>query len=460
MRVAYRLPFLLAVTVFMFLPLSTARAQLPGPHRIPTGKPPTVHPAPGEHFSQNIRLMSHIPIGGNVKVSDIEIEAELSRPFVYVSKRYERTGVDIISVKDPKNAKLIYRWLIENPELHRGSGGRDGKYFKLNGRYYFVQSLQFQAGGPDNDLDAVVFDVTGLPDTSAVREVARIRSPEVPGGSHNIFAYKHSDGRVLLFTTQSAPYAKIYDMERFLSGDRTPAAKIGVPETATGRRINYHDFYVAYHPASRQDRLYASGTGGYYVFDISELSDPKLLTSITGVAGVTQGHTLTPDPNGRYGVTETEYQYAPLRLFDLKPGLDGEVQTISRPIGAWSPNWRNLTHNHEVRWPYVFSAGYEDGLQVFNMMDPTNPYTVGFYDTFDGPHATGLCPPTGVCEGVFGVDIRNADGLIVAADLTTGFWAFKMDGFDGWNGHQWGMPNASSEQDWDNGPDGAARVSD
>ena len=53
--------------------------------------------------------------------------------------------------------------------------------------------------------------------------------------------------------------------------------------------------------------------------------------------------------------------------------------------------------------------------------------------------------------------MTNADGLIVVADMTTGFWAFKMDGFDGWNGHQWGMPNVSSAQDWDNGPDGAPK---
>jgi hypothetical protein len=59
--------------------------------------------------------------------------------------------------------------------------------------------------------------------------------------------------------------------------------------------------------------------------------------------------------------------------------------------------------------------------------------------------------------GAWGPQIRNADGLIVAADFTTGFWAFKMDGFDGWNGHQWGMPNNSSAQDWDNGPDGAKK---
>jgi len=47
--------------------------------------------------------------------------------------------------------------------------------------------------------------------------------------------------------------------------------------------------------------------------------------------------------------------------------------------------------------------------------------------------------------------------MIAIGDLYTGLWLFKMDGFDGWNGHQWGMPNQSDEQDWDNGPDGAPK---
>ena len=63
----------------------------------------------------------------------------------------------------------------------------------------------------------------------------------------------------------------------------------------------------------------------------------------------------------------------------------------------------------------------------------------------------------GVISGTYGVDVRNSDGLIVVSDMTTGFWAIKMDGFDGWNGHQWGMPNVSGAQDWDNGPDGAPK---
>ena len=104
----------------------------------------------------------------------------------------------------------------------------------------------------------------------------------------------------------------------------------------------------------------------------------------------------------------------------------------------------------------MFVSAYEDGLGVMNMMDPTNPITVGYYDTYEGPHLKGACS-SGICNGAFGVDVRNADGLIVISDLSTGFWAFKMEGFDGWNGHQWGLPNVSSAQDWDNGPEGAPK---
>jgi hypothetical protein len=116
-----------------------------------------------------------------------------------------------------------------------------------------------------------------------------------------------------------------------------------------------------------------------------------------------------------------------------------------------------MPHNLQIRWPYVFVSDYEDGLQVFNMMDPTNPYTVGYYYSCDCPHPQGAAGQgmQGGEDGTWGVDIRNADGLIVVSDMYAGVWGFKMDGFDGWNGHQWGVPNVSNAQDWDNGPDGA-----
>jgi len=52
------------------------------------------------------------------------------------------------------------------------------------------------------------------------------------------------------------------------------------------------------------------------------------------------------------------------------------------------------------------------------MRHPTTPRTVGFYDTYDEdtPYTGG-----GVANGVFGVDVRNAAGLIVVRDMHSEF---------------------------------------
>lgn len=404
--------------------------------------------------SDNLTVLGHIPLGPRLSVADLDMEQELSRPFVYVSRMVYGDegdkGTDIIDISDPANPKVIYRWRIEEQDLHLRTGGMDVKYFKWKDRYYVVQSLQFGAGGPNNDLGAVILDVTGLPDSSQVREVARIREPELPGGFHNIFVYAHSNGRPLLFSTVSGPFAHVYDLGHIVEGnlDLGLTARVPIPETplGRGRARGYHDFYVGYHTETGQDRFYGGGLGGYFIYNITNLQQPELLVTLTGISGVRNGHTFTPSPDGRYVIAETEYRYAPLRIFDLKPALDGDVSNIRNPISAWTADWRNLVHNHEVRWPYVFVSGYLDGLQVFTLMDPHNPATVAYYDTYLGPPNTDRYP---VFNGAFGIDVRNADGLIVISDMSTGFWTFRMDGFQGWQGGDWGVPNISSVQDWD-----------
>ncbi len=409
---------------------------------------------PLKRGSDNIEVLGHLPLGPRLNVADIDIEQELARPYAYVGRMVYgdegSKGMDIIDLSDPENPNVLYEWRINDEELHLPRGGMDVKHFKVNDRYYVIQSLQFGQGGPDGDLGGVVLDVTGLPDVSTVHEVARIHEPDFPGGFHNIFVYKHSSGRVLLFATVSGPFAHIYDLGRVVGGDLENAlvGKVPVPQAgaAQGRGRGYHDFYVAYHPDTDQDRFYGGGSGGYYIYDVTNLDDPQLRITLTGIRGVTRGHTFTPSPDGRYVVAETEYQFAPLRILDLKPALDGEVTNINRPISGWTPDFQNLAHNHEVRWPYVFVSGYLDGLQIVSLMDPENPVTVGYFDTYIGlPNKDR----TSVFNGTFGVDVRNADGLIVVSDMTTGVWTFRMEGFQGWNGEDWGMPDISSAQKWD-----------
>ncbi|HUH12320.1 MAG TPA: hypothetical protein VMK65_04390, partial [Longimicrobiales bacterium] len=320
----------------------------------------------GEEGSRNVHVLAHVPLGAPLTVSDIELEQDTTRPFAYVGRMFEH-GFDVIDLRAPESARVLHRWRIENAELHQGTGMMDGKLFKDGGRWYYVQSTQFQSGGPNSDLGAVVFDVTGLPDVSRLREVARIRAPELPGGFHNIFMYKHSDGRPLLITTVSGgPFAHVYDMARVVAGQDGLVGRVPVPEGADPSRpdYGYHDMYAAYDPASGQDKFYGGGAGGYHIYDISRPEEPAHLFSLTGMPLVPWGHTFTPTPDGAYAVGEVEYQYAPLRIFDLRPGQSGEARIINRSIGAWTANWRNLSHNHEVRWPFVFVSAYEDGMQV------------------------------------------------------------------------------------------------
>ncbi|MEO8479753.1 MAG: hypothetical protein ABI542_09000 [Gemmatimonadota bacterium] len=413
--------------------------------------------------SPNMTMVAHVVNHpGAWKAADIEIEEEMARPYVYLSG-FVNNNFQIYDIKDPAHPKMLLDWSIENPELHRGIGAMDGKYFKIGTRYYFAQSFQFMQGSPDTDLGAIVFDVTGLPDASKVKEVARIRYPASPGGFHNTFAYKHSDGRVLYFATVGESKAIVYDLAKIVAGGDPASSIVGdVPNPTPFRQIGaggYHDFYVGYDVGRHRDVFYGAGLGGYSAWDVTKPEAPVQLFTITGL-GFDIAHTFTPSPDGNYAVTETEYQYTPLRIWDLKEGQDDTRQNLDLPISGWTADWRDLSHNHEVRWPFVFVSGYEDGLFVFDLKNPKDPKTDGWFYTcqcthehgFGGNPDAGWESTTSVEQGAFGVDVRNADGLIVLSDMRTGLWLFRMKGFDGWNGKDIGMPNISSVQDWDHGP--------
>src|SRR5262245_20231264 len=221
----------------------------------------------GHEGTPNMHVVAHIPMGSKVRTGDVEIEQELSRPYAYINTRKDVSGFDIISLKDPARAYIMYQWRITNPELHLGGGGMDIEYFKSHGHYYVVNAMQFFQGGPDPTLPAVIVDVTGLPDTSKVKEVRRIIVPDAPGGFHDVFPYKHSDGRALLFAT-SGGGGRIYDLDKVIAGDPNQgyvgfvpvpapgAAKSMTSSGAAALRTSYHDFYVGYDPANHRDVFY------------------------------------------------------------------------------------------------------------------------------------------------------------------------------------------------------------
>ena len=96
----------------------------------------------------------------------------------------------------------------------------------------------------------------------------------------------------------------------------------------------YHDFYVGYDPAAGKDKFYGAGLGGYSVWDVTKPEKPTQLFTITSL-GMDVAHTFTPSPDGKYAVTETEYQYTPLRIWDLTAGQqrqDAEHRPADRRV--------------------------------------------------------------------------------------------------------------------------------
>ena len=77
---------------------------------------------PANRGSDNITVVGHIPLGGRLTVTDLDIEQELSRPYAYVGRASlledGPKGMDIIDFSDPSNPKVILRWRLPDQDLH------------------------------------------------------------------------------------------------------------------------------------------------------------------------------------------------------------------------------------------------------------------------------------------------------------------------------------------------------
>ncbi len=155
-------------------------------------------------------------------------------------------------------------------------------------------------------------------------------------------------------------------------------------------------------------------------------------------------------------MTETEYQYTPLRIWDLQPGQSGKTQNIDladqRLDGRLARPRRTTTRcaGRTSSCRRTRTASRSSTSRIRRIRRPTagtTPASASTRHGFGGTPDNGWQGTNSVEQGAFGVDVRNCDGLIVLSDMRSGLWLFKLDGFNGWNGHDYGMPNISSVQD-------------
>ncbi|HUF09372.1 MAG TPA: hypothetical protein VMO47_08640 [Rhodothermales bacterium] len=380
----------------------------------------------GTRNLHTVGRVSHELIPTPAEFSVIVLDQDPDRPFAYVGGR---TGWSILDLSDPGRPTVLQT-------LPSESLVTDIAHFQVD-----QQALVAVAAGDEVD----VFDVSGI--GTGEMPVA-IRS--YPGGSSaTLFAYRHSDGRALLIVSTGGD-AVIYDAGG--SADAGPAASIQTPEQVDPEARGFERAYAAYHADTETDRFYGAGAGGYHVFDITDTDSVRHVTSAIPTA-VRRGHMVSATPDGRYLLAGAEYRAAPLRIFDLEPVFEGRLSLVRTSVGAWTHDWKSFLLAHELRWPLVFVAAGERGLQVFNMRDPEAPYTYAYLSTSAAPQGE-IDDRVHDVNGAVDVDVRNSDGLIAVLDRQTGLWLVRLDAFQGWDGRGYGIPNISSVQDWTNGPDG------
>ena len=303
---------------------------------------------PNLQKSANMKLVAHIPLAGALptdpgKGGDIaglgrrtfrhrDRAGAVAAVRVRLTPLRDRPASTSSAFKDPKQARRCSTPGGSRTRAAPGRGRAQPDVLQDQGPLLPDASpFQFQQGGPDADLGAIVFDVTGLPDTTQDQgsrpDPGAGGCPAVPRdrsrtSTRRAGAAVH-DQRAAVRATSTTWTSSWRAMPATAWSGRVP-----VPEGATRRsrvqRAGYHDFYVGYDPGPSRTSSTAPARGGYYVFDVTDVAEPEAAHLDHRYRRVSvRGHTFTPTPIGRYAVAETEYQYAPLRIFDLKPGLDG-----------------------------------------------------------------------------------------------------------------------------------------
>lgn len=210
----------------------------------------------------------------------------------------------------------------------------------------------------------LVYDLSNLPTsvslaqqiTSEFTRAHNIYIDEAEGKLYVVGSNTQSNGLIIYDVTTSPP---------------THLASVPLPG---GGYV--HDIYV------RNDTAYAShGWNGFYIWDVSNPSSPNFLASYTGEPGYNHSSWVTPDGNTAFYAREVGTGL-PMTALDISDYNDlNVISNFQFPLLA--PNFTdNTPHNPYLVGDYLFTSYYEDGIEVFDVSDPTNVTLAGYYDTY------------------------------------------------------------------------------
>ena len=173
-----------------------------------------------------------------------------------------------------------------------------------------------------------------------------------------------------------------------------------------------HDIFV------RNDTgfLNAGNTGGLQIVDFSDPSKPKTLSSLTVYPYQGYNHSGWWNEQGNLYAFADETWGMDIKLLDVSD-LDN-IEVLST---FWSGvnDTASIPHNLIFNGDHLYVSYYYDGLRIFDVSDPANPFQSGFYDCATVPHRYSY-------EGAWGVYPLLPSGIVLLSDMQNGFYVFDV----------------------------------
>ena len=297
--------------------------------------------------------------------------------------------IHFFDVTDPQNPILIDQILGTDTTIWRD--------IKVYGNYAYAVS-------EGNGEGLMIFDLSDLP--SSVSLVTR--NLDFFEKAHNIFIDENGKMFVAGSNTDVIEGLMVLD----ISTNPTEPQLLG-----KSILINYvHDLYV------KNNIAYCNhGDYGFYVWNYNDPNNPILLANLEGNG---YNHSNWVSEDGSYAIFAEEVPAGlPLGIVDLTQLSNGSIELVGDffQFPLLGDGFFNTPHNPYIKGNYAYISYYEDGVQVIDLTDKTNPTLVGYYDTF--PNNLNYAGYFG-CWGVYPY---LPSGNIIASDRKYGLHILRFD---------------------------------
>ncbi len=270
----------------------------------------------------------------------------------------------------------------------------------------FVYGVHDYGAGTMEGL--TILDMSALPNGNIVKTTLNTDF----GRAHNIFIDEPQDRLYVAGSDTESQGLIVYD----ISNPGNPSLLASINLGAYGGYV--HDLYVRNNIAYCNS---ASGeNGGMWAYDLGNLNSIAVFAQ-ENTGGYNHSSWMTDD--GNHVVYATETSNFPLYIVNVS---DVENGNITNSVSFKQPNdapthTNNIAHNPLIIGDICYISYYEDGVQLWDISNPSTPTLVGYYDMVQNTGYNGT-------TGVWGVNPFLPSGNILASEEDGGLYILRYDG--------------------------------